>query len=129
MAAKEKLYTIPLNDAMNENDECIFCSLERNLLYKTMDFVLGDSSSYMESDIREMTDKEGFCREHTKMMFDYGNALGNGLILETHLKKVRQELHEQIAQYSPSGKGSPFKRILGKKSEEQNSLSAWARFR
>ncbi len=125
MPVKEKLYTIPLHDAMNENDECIFCFLERKLLYKTMDFVLGDSSSYMESDIREMTDKEGFCREHTKMMFDYGNALGNGLILETHLKKVRQELHEQLSQYSPSGKGSPFKRILGKKSDGQNSLSSW----
>ena len=56
MASKEKIYTIPLNDAMNENDECIFCFLERKLLYKTMDFVLGDSSSYMESDIREIVD-------------------------------------------------------------------------
>ena len=72
---KEKLYTIPLNDAMNENDECPFCFLERKLLQKTIDFVLGSSSSYMESDIREKTDEAGFCRLHTKMMFDYGNAL------------------------------------------------------
>lgn len=26
---KEKLYTIPLNDAVNENDECPFCFIER----------------------------------------------------------------------------------------------------
>ena len=28
---KEKLYTIPLNDAVNENDECPFCFIERKL--------------------------------------------------------------------------------------------------
>ena len=123
---KEKLYTIPLNDAMNENDECPFCFLERKLLQKTIDFVLGSSSSYMESDIREKTDEAGFCRLHTKMMFDYGNALGNALILQTHLKKVRKELHDQLAGYSPAGKGGFFKRITSKKSDETNTIRAWA---
>ena len=28
---KEKLYTIPLNDAMNAGDECPFCFIERNV--------------------------------------------------------------------------------------------------
>ena len=126
---KEKLYTIPLNDAMNENDECPFCFLERKLLEKTMDFVLGDSSSYMESDMRDKTDKAGFCRLHTKMMFDYGNALGNGLILQTHLNKVRGELHQVLEGYKPSGKGSLMKRITGKKSEGENPVLAWAKKR
>ncbi|MBQ1310928.1 MAG: hypothetical protein IIY55_03685 [Blautia sp.] len=126
---KEKLYTIPLNDAMNENDECPFCFLERSLLQRTMDFVLGNSSSYMESDMREKTDKAGFCRTHTKMMFDYGNALGNGLILQTHLHKVRQELHEQLQQYTPSGKGSLFKRISAKNTSGPNPISTWAKER
>ena len=49
---KEKLYTIPLNDAVNENDECPFCFIERKLEQDMINFVLGSSSSYMESDIR-----------------------------------------------------------------------------
>ena len=122
---KEKLYTIPLNDAMNEQDECPLCFLERALLQKTMDFVLGSSSSYMESDVREKTDEAGFCRLHTKMMFDYGNALGNALILQTHMKKVREELHSQLAGYTPAGKGGLFKRITGKKSAEKDAVAAW----
>lgn len=121
---KEKLYTIPLNDAMNENDECPFCFLERALFQKTMDFVLGDSSSYMESDIREQTDAAGFCRQHTKMMFDYGNALGNALILQSHLKKVREDLSKQMKSYSPSGKGGFFKKITAKKTGE-NPVHEW----
>ena len=50
---KEKLYTIPLNDAMNAGDECPFCFIERNVEQDLLDFVLGSGSSYMESDIRE----------------------------------------------------------------------------
>ena len=53
---KEKLYTIPLNDAVNENDECPFCFIERKLEQDMINFVLGSSSSYMESDIREQTE-------------------------------------------------------------------------
>ena len=60
--AKEKLYTIPLNDAVNAQDECPFCYIERNLEQDLMDFVLGSGSSYMEADIRDMTDNAGFCR-------------------------------------------------------------------
>ena len=73
---KEKLYTIPLNDAVNASDECPFCFIERELEQNSLDFVLGNSSSYMESDIRDQTDKAGFCRVHMKKMFDYGNTLG-----------------------------------------------------
>ena len=59
---KEQLYTIPLNDAFAANDECPFCFIEQKLEQDLLDFTLGSSSSYMESDIRDMTDKEGFCR-------------------------------------------------------------------
>ena len=69
---KEKLYTIPLNDAVNANDECPFCFIERELEQNSLDFVLGNSSSYMESDIRDQTDKAGFCKVHMKKMFDSG---------------------------------------------------------
>ena len=57
---KEKLYTIPLNDAMNAEDECPFCFIERNVEQDIMDYVLGSCASYMESDTREATDKAGF---------------------------------------------------------------------
>ena len=58
---KEKLYTIPLNDAVNANDECPFCFIEREVEQDLLDFVLGSGSSYMESDVREITDRAGFC--------------------------------------------------------------------
>ena len=54
---KEQLYTIPLNDAVNAQDECPFCFIHRSIEQDLLDFVLGSGSSYMEADIREQTDK------------------------------------------------------------------------
>ena len=107
---KEKLYNIPMNDAVNAQDECPFCYIERDLEQNALDFVLGSSSSYMESDIREQTDAAGFCRKHFKLMFDYGNALGNALILKTHYAKIRKELEEQKKSFAPQKK-SLFQKI------------------
>lgn len=97
---KEKLYTIELNDALNAEDECLFCWLERKLEQENLEFVLG--SSYMESDIREQTSAKGFCRYHTKMMFDYGNTLGNAWILKSRMEYLRKEFKKQMEQYGPA---------------------------
>ncbi len=98
---KEVLYTIPLNDAVSEGGECPFCNIERNVEQDLLDFVLGSGSSYMEADIRDMTDREGFCRMHFKKMFEYGNTLGNAWILKTHYMRVNKEMKEVFGKYTP----------------------------
>lgn len=96
---KEKLYTIELTDALTCQDECPFCYLERKLEQTAIEFVLG--SSYMESDVRENTDREGFCRAHTKMMLDYGNSLGNAWILKSRMEYLRSRLQKQMDAFVP----------------------------
>ena len=86
---KEKLYTIPVNDAFNIDCECPLCVMYRDLETNAIDFTLGPS--YMEEDIRSQTDQLGFCRTHYQKLYDYGNRLGCGLILSTHLKKKNEE--------------------------------------
>lgn len=120
---KEKLYTIPLNDAVNAGCECPFCFVERTIEHDLLDFVLGSSSSYMESDIREKTDEAGFCRAHFKKMFDYGNALGNGWILKTHYKKTIEDMKKVFRHNKPikqSLKDSFSNKIL-----PLNTVSQW----
>ncbi len=98
---KEKLYTIPLNDAVNSGDECPLCHIERNVEQYWLDFVLGSSASYMEADTREKTDTYGFCREHIRKMYDYGNTLGNAWILKTHYMRTIKQMKDQFSKYSP----------------------------
>ncbi|MFI3200053.1 MAG: DUF6062 family protein [Eubacteriales bacterium] len=119
---KEKLYTIPLNDAFNEHDECPFCFIERKLEQDMLDFLLGNCSSYMESDIRSTTDQEGFCQLHFQKMYDYSNTLGNGWILKTHYETMIKEMKQQFQSFD-SKKLS----LFSKKSNapSQNSLVNW----
>lgn len=120
---KETLYTIPLNDAVNANDECPFCFIEREVEQDLLDFALGSGSSYMESDVREATDKAGFCRAHFKKMFDYGNTLGNGWILKTHYKRMNAEMCEQFRKFTPAK--SSFKDMFKKHTEKVNPIGIW----
>lgn len=126
---KEQIYTIPLMDAFQAEDECPFCFIERRLEQQTMDFVLGPGASYMEDDVRGETDRLGFCRTHYKKMYEYGNRLGTGLILKTHFQYKTRELHEQIRMFSP-GKASLLNRLKKGKPDSgtaRTSLGAWAR--
>lgn len=120
---KEKLYTIPLNDAFRAEDECPFCFIERSIEQDLLDFILGSGSSYMESDIRGATDNAGFCRFHFHKMFEYGNTLGNGWILKTHYEQVQKEMKAKFKSFQPAK--SSFANRFKKTTECRNSISAW----
>lgn len=88
--AKEEIYTIPVIDAFKEDCECVLCHLYQKLEKDSVDFVLG--SSYMESDIRGFTNELGFCRIHFMHLYAEPNRLGVALIMESHMKKIREDI-------------------------------------
>ena len=102
---KEKIYTIPVNEGFEADDECPFCAMERTVEHSSIRHVAGPGASYMEPDMRARTDAVGFCREHMKKLYDYGNALGSALILQTHMAGLLEEFEiaaeefEMAAQY------------------------------
>lgn len=122
---KEQLYTIPLNDAVNADDECPFCYIERSIEQDLLDFCLGSGSSYMESDIRDMTDKAGFCRDHFQKMFSYGNTLGNAWILKTHYLRMIGEMQHTFENFHP-GKTSLRDKLRGR-AAEGNAIGMWVK--
>ena len=121
---KEQLHTIPIADAMANAGECPFCYIERRVENHAMDYVLGHGASYMEADIRDMTDRQGFCRNHFKKMFDYGNALGNAWILKTHYRRMIDQMNQEFKNFKP---GKPAKKGLFSKSssDSANSIVNW----
>ena len=120
---KEQLYTIPLNDAINADDECPFCYIERSIEQDLLDFVLGSAASYMEADIRDITDRKGFCRAHFKKMFDYGNTLGNAWILKTHYRRMIGEMQKTFAGFKPEKSSLMGK--LKKADGSGNAIGMW----
>lgn len=91
---KEALYTIPVNDAFNAECECPVCMMYRDIEKDAIEFTMGPS--YMEDDIRAVTDKKGFCAEHAAKLYRHQNRLGLGLILNTHLEYTIKNLNKLI---------------------------------
>ncbi len=105
---KESIDTIPINDAFDAGDECPFCFLERKAEQSTMRFVAGNGASYMEPDARAETDKAGFCTVHMKKLYDYGNALGSALILQTHFASLLKDFKYERDNFVMPGKRGLF---------------------
>lgn len=124
---KEELYTIPLMDAFRAGDECPFCYIERDVEQNALDFVLGPDASYMQDHVRAETDKIGFCREHYKKMFSYGETLANTLILETRLKFLMKEMKKEMKSYAPTAKVGLMDRLSKDASaaKSSNNVSRW----
>lgn len=93
---KEKIQTIPVNEAFDSGDECPFCYLEREVEQRAIRYVLGPGASYMEPEVRAATDDAGFCRGHYQKMYDYGNALGSALMMQTYYAQMMEELSRQL---------------------------------
>lgn len=105
---KEQIDTIPVNEAFETGDECPFCYLERQAEQRSIRYTIGPGASYMEPDVRAMTDGQGFCRAHYKKMYDYGNSLGNALIMQTYLIGLRKALQQEMDGFEMPGKKGLF---------------------
>ncbi len=116
---KEKIYTIPVNEALEQNGECLFCTLNNKLEEEILNYILG--ASYMEEDIREETDKMGFCEYHYRQMYDAQNRLGVALMLDTHLKKINRDLKDLLDDELKAAEDGK-KKSLFKKEEHTSKL-------
>lgn len=86
LTVKEKLYSIPVNDAFAVDCECPICQLYKKLEDDAVDYTMGPS--YMEDDTRALTDKAGFCKQHIRMVYNKDNRLGMAWVMKTHFDKV-----------------------------------------
>lgn len=87
---REDICSIPINDVFIPKDGCPFCKMRDMLEQRMAEYVTG--SAMMEPDVRITTNEQGFCRRHFGMMLKTGSRLSNALILESHLKKISEEL-------------------------------------
>ena len=100
---KEHLHTIPVNEAFLSGDECPFCHLQREAEQRIIRYVAGPGASYMEPDVRAVTDATGFCPAHLKKLYDYGNTLGNALMLQTYYLGMLERLKAEMEQFEAPG--------------------------
>lgn len=115
---KEKIYTIPVNEAFDQGGECPFCNMYKRLEQESVEYMLGPA--YMEDDIRMDTNQKGFCAHHYNLMYKQQNRLGLGLMLHTHMQTVGKELNALAAKRRPAKKS-----LFAKADKEANPISAY----
>ena len=120
---KEVIETTPVIEAFESGDECPFCYLERWAEQRAINYVAGPCASYMEPEVRAITDRDGFCGSHLKKLYDFGNSLGNALIMQTHFIDLNRELTKELDKLTVPGKRSIFSK------PEEPSILQWLRSR
>jgi len=83
---KETIYTIPINEAYDVMDGCPICRLENDLENVSIDYIMG--AAMMEPDIRQETNRVGFCPSHFKKMLTVKKRLSLALMLESYLNEL-----------------------------------------
>ena len=120
---KEQIHTIPISEAFSSGDECPFCYIEREAEQRLLRLTLGAGASYMEPEMRRLTNEFGFCRGHYKKMFDFSNALGNALIMQSYMAGLIEEMQYVRKEQRVPGKKGFFR----KKEQTDDPLLAWAK--
>lgn len=90
---REDICTIPINDIFLPKEGCPFCRMRDMLEDRIATYITG--AAMMEPDVREETNRLGFCETHFKQIAARGSRLSVALILESLLGEVRQELFPQ----------------------------------
>ncbi len=91
----EQIYTIPVNEAFDAAIEdpslgCPICALYRRLDDNELDRILG--AAKMEPEIRQASNREGFCTTHFIRMTERRSSLALALMMESHLDEVKSML-------------------------------------
>lgn len=112
---KEKLYTIPVNEAFEADCECPMCFMKKKLETAAIEYTMGPS--YMEDDIREATSRLGFCEKHLKQLYQNQNRLGLALMIKSHMDRTIQTVtkHANTKSMVPS--------LFRKKNEESEVVN------
>ncbi len=93
---KETIYTIPINESLDENTECPFCHLLNSLEKEAVDYTLG--AAMMEPDYRILCNEKGFCNRHANMLFKKPNKLSLALILDSRIDEVLKNFSPKKAE-------------------------------
>ncbi len=118
---KEQIYTIPINEALEQEEFCPFCYMKKKLEEDAVAYTLGPAM--MEPEFRIFTNERGFCQRHMRDLQAQRNALSLTLVMETHIDSIKSVMEKVLT----SEKKARFKKEKGKNeifAEEMHRISS-----
>jgi len=83
---KDDIVSIPISEVFEPRDGCPICRMRDMLEERVIEYIIG--AAMMEPDVRQETNRRGFCIDHYHMMMKKRNRLSLALILESHLNEI-----------------------------------------
>ncbi len=111
---KETIYTIPINEAFDQDCSCPLCLIQERLEKEQIEYVQGPAM--MEPDFRIISNEKGFCKSHYNKIIDNCQALPASLILQTHLQLQNNKIFKKADVSAP--KKSVFHKLSKKESAQ-----------
>lgn len=90
---RESILTIPVNEVFEVTGGCPFCRMRDTVEKHICEYIMG--AAVMEPDVRAETNALGFCHRHFCGLLKEGNRLSLGLLLNSRLESVREELFSE----------------------------------
>jgi len=92
---KEKLYTIPIQDAFSKDCECPVCEMYRKLEENAINYTVGPGASYNGGGYPgNRATKRAFAMKHLRQLYAYPNKLGIAMMLKTHMDRTIKDLEK-----------------------------------
>lgn len=87
---RDDITSIPISEIFEVQDGCPLCRLRDLLEERVVDYITG--AAMMEPDVRQETNKRGFCFAHYEQLLKKHNHLGVALIMESHLDSLDKRI-------------------------------------
>ena len=107
----DTIYSIPINESFDKECGCPLCRVHNDLEKSSLEYIMG--AAMMDPEIRQETNRLGFCRYHSEKMYSMKNRLALSLTLQTRLRYICERL---------SANGDGGRSVFGRKSPQQDVL-------
>ena len=96
---RESILTIPISEILEPREGCPICRMRDMLEQRTVEYIMG--AAMMEPDVRQDTNRLGFCFTHYQQLMMQNNRLSLGLMLNSHLEVLRGNIFEKKGIFAP----------------------------
>jgi len=100
---KFELETIPIWDSLNEDSECLICSLMEKAEEDSLKYFLG--SSVMNPETRVQVNKVGFCSHHLDLLAKTNKSHSLAVIERSYMEKTLETLEKNFTKLEKANKG------------------------
>lgn len=97
---RDDICTIPVSEVFEPREGCPICRMRDTVEQRMLEYIMG--AAMMEPDVRQETNRKGFCTEHLRQMMGRRGRLSLALMLDTRLQELQSGLMQTKGLIHPS---------------------------